>query len=198
LFFAIAQKIDLEGLQFLDAQLDGKYERTFNVHPYSHYTGSPTEWRSEIRTVVDNLCADIFTNTRFDGGYFVLVANPIDAMLFSNVDWTFDSNMSEVGGVKVNYQSGFYTGAFKYQLVSSTNVTRGTINIFFVPTSSHDQYTYKFFPYSLTISSTQQSGMRNPNAPNIPGVISSRRSIYEVFRQAIGKLTILNNNGTFS
>jgi hypothetical protein len=157
----IAQKIDIEGLKFLEGELDlqnGRFERTFDVHPYSHYTGSPTEWKSEIRTIIDNLCADMFNNNRFDGGYFVLVCNPIDAMLLNNVEWSFDNTMQEVSGVKVTYSAGFYTGAFKYQVVSSTNVTRGSITVFFVPTSSQDQKTYMFFPYSLSIAPTASTG----------------------------------------
>lgn len=200
----IAQRIDIEGLDFIQNRIEtvaldanGKYEREFNCHPYNHYTGSPTEWLTEIRGVVDNLAQVIMNDSRFDeGGYFVLVCNPIDKRVFTGTQWSFNSS-AEVGGTKVNYQIGTYSGAYDYTIVSSSNVQVGSVNMFYIPTSQ-DQMTYKFFPYSLTIQPTQQSGMRVPGAPNIPGIIASRRAIFEYFREANGRIHILNNNGTFN
>lgn len=199
----IAQKVDVEGLDFIKNRIDvnsletnSKYERTFNCHPYNHYTGSPTEWLTEIRSVVDNLALTILNDSRFDSGYFVLICNPIDKRVFTGTQWTFSSN-AEVGGTKVTYDVGTYSGAYDYTVVSSTNVLPGVVSMIFIP-SSQDQMTYKFFPYSLTIQPTQQSGYRIPGAPNIPGIIASRRYIYEYFRDANGRIHIQNNNGTFS
>jgi hypothetical protein len=200
----IAQRIDIDGLDFIQNRIEtvaldanGKYEREFNCHPYNHYTGSPTEWLTEIRGVVDNLAQVIMNDSRFDeGGYFVLVCNPIDKRVFTGTQWSFNSS-AEVGGTKVNYQIGTYSGAYDYTIVSSSNVQVGSVNMFYIPTSQ-DQMTYKFFPYSLTIQPTQQSGMRVPGAPNIPGIIASRRAIFEYFREANGRIHILNNNGTFN
>ena len=200
----LAQRIDVEGLDFIKNRIDtvalganGKYERVFNCHPYNHYTGSPTEWLTEIRGVIDNLAQVIMNDSRFDeGGYFVLVCNPIDKRVLTGTQWSFNSN-AEVGGTRVNYQVGTYSGAYDYTVVSSTNVLPGSINMFYIP-ASQDQMTYKFFPYSLTIQPTQQSGMRVPSAPNIPGIIASRRAIFEYFREANGRIYIENNNGTYS
>lgn len=200
----IAQRIDIEGLDFIKNRIDinsienpSKYERTFNCHPYNHYTGSPTEWLTEIRGVIDNLAATIIADSRFDrGGYFVLLCNPIDKRVFTGTQWTFNSN-AEVGGTRVNYDVGTYSGAYDYTIVSSTNIARNVVSMFYIPTSQ-DQMTYKFFPYSLTIQPTQQSGMRIPEAPNVPGIIASRRAIYEYFREANGRIHIQNNNGTYS
>lgn len=200
----LAQRIDVEGLDFIKSRIDtvaldanGKYERVFNCHPYNHYTGSPTEWLTEIRGVIDNLAITILNDSRFDeGGYFVLVCNPIDKRVLTGTQWSFNSN-AEVGGTRVNYQVGTYSGAYDYTVVSSTNVLPGSINMFYIP-ASQDQMTYKFFPYSLTIQPTQQSGMRVPSAPNIPGIIASRRAIFEYFREANGRIYIENNNGTYS
>jgi len=200
----LAQRIDVEGLDFIKSRIDtvaldasGKYERVFNCHPYNHYTGSPTEWLTEIRGVIDNLAQVIMNDSRFDeGGYFVMVCNPIDKRVLTGTQWSFNSN-AEVGGTRVNYQVGTYSGAYDYTVVSSTNVLPGSINMFYIP-ASQDQMTYKFFPYSLTIQPTQQSGMRVPSAPNIPGIIASRRAIFEYFREANGRIYIENNNGTYS
>lgn len=189
----LAQKCDFDGLNFLKgSQTNLAWVRSFSATPPARYTGSPTEWRTEIRTVIDNLAQTIQNDTTLGMGYFVVVGNPIDTALIPSVDWQFTGE-AEVGGVPVDYNVGYARGAQQYVIVSSKTVPTGELSVHFVPTSP-DQMTYKFYPYSFTVH-PGGTGYVNPTTPNVPAVIANRRYTYQKMVAAIGKVTITNNNG---
>lgn len=191
----LAQAADVEGIQFLrHAQTDPAWVRSFDVHPSQQYMGSPSEWRSEIRMVIDNLAQTIQNQVLFNIGYFVVLGNPLDMQLIPNITWEFSSSSEEVSGVRVDYSVGSATGAHQFLMVSSTNVKAGSIMVYYIPTTP-DQMTFKMYPYSFNVHPAG-SGYNSPKAPNVPSIMANRRYTYEKMVPAIGKITILNNNGT--
>ena len=56
----LAQRVDLEGIDFLKNQFvasGSRYTTEFNVTPIASFSGTPTEWRREIRNVINHLAS---------------------------------------------------------------------------------------------------------------------------------------------
>ena len=199
----IAQRTDHEGIEFFEALQKrlipdpGKYEtkpcnKFFDVLPPSAFHGSPTEWRNEVRIVIDNLAQELLNRVKFDSGYFVLFGNPIDIQIIPNVQWMFESGGEERYGVPVTYQVGRAKSVYDYRIVASTNMPKKKIHMIFIPTLP-EQATYKMFPYSFTVNNG--NGYKDPNHPTLPAIVSHRRYKYEYFVPCQGVVRIHHNDG---
>jgi len=193
----LAQKVDFDGKKFLNDAINlnpnaVKYSRSFSAKPVGSYTGSPTEWKAEIRTVINNLAITMKNDTPFPSGDFVILGNDLDVDLIPNVDWLFTNAVGEMNGVPVNYSIGAMVGNQSYRLVSSPNFDQGKLILFFIP-SSPDYYTFKYYPYTFTVENG--NGYRMPSSPNVPAVIVHKRHTFEKIVPMIGTITVTNNNG---
>lgn len=196
----LSQKIDVQAINFLDTAHANngtdaeaiQYVNDFDVRPSAAYSGSPKEWREEIRTVIDHMATRMKNDSSFTNGTFRLLGNALDLDLITNVDWTFNHNSEERGGVEVNYSVGAYSGSNSYQLLSTPNCPAGDIKVIYVP-SQADQMTFKYYPYAFAVE--KNNGYRDPNHPNVPAVVMSRRHTFEKMTPLIGKVTIKNNDG---
>jgi hypothetical protein len=191
-----SQKVDKEILQFLDKSFVRNaqpYAGSFNVFPSAQYNGSPTEWRSEIRTVIDWFATKIKVDSAMHTGSFAIVGNALDLNLIPNVDWIFTSSQEERAGVDVNFNVGAYAGANRYTLVASDNVPYGKLRLIFVP-GNPDLMTFKYYPYTFSV----ENGYRDPRTPNIPNIMVARRDRTEELTPFAAEITIVNNNGSLT
>jgi hypothetical protein len=196
----LSQKIDIQAINFLDEAhatngLDAaavQYANEFDVRPSAAFSGSPKEWREEIRTVIDHMATTMKNDSAFTNGTFRLLGNALDLDLITNVDWTFNHSAEERGGVEVNYNVGAYSGSNRYELLSTPNVAAGDIKVIYVP-SQQDQMTFKYYPYAFAVE--RNNGYRDPNHPNVPAVVMSRRHTFEKMTPLVGKVTVKNNDG---
>lgn len=200
-----AMKLDMDILEFLkNSYLNqpgkiytelpeySEYTLTFDVRPAAGFAGGPKEWREQLKPQIDFLAQNIKNRTYLNTGMFVIVANPLDAMLISNVDWQFRGGQgSNVDGVDVDYSVGTYVGANSYRIISSVNVAAGAMFIVFIP-SSEKQMTYKYYPYSFSV----EQGYVDPNRSRVPSIMMTKRHTMESFLPAIGVINIVNNDGT--
>lgn len=188
-----AQRLDIELYEFLlDSEAQAGYPQyAFDVRPNTAFAGTPKAWREELKTVIDYAAIDLKNKTFFSGGSFAIIANPIDAQLISNVDWVFKGANAQVAGVDVDYSFGSYTGANNYKIVSSQNVAAGAMFLVYTP-STNTHMTYKYYPYSFNM----ESGYRDPNRPNVPSLMATKRHAMAEFLPVIAKLEITNNNTT--
>ena len=195
----LAQKLDLDGIKFIDETTDefltksnGRFVRKFSAKPVGNTLIPPSEWRKEIRIVLDHLAQDLINHLHFEVGYFVILGNPLDTMLIPEVTWSFEGNGREMAGVPTQYATGTFRGAYNYNVVSSPNVPQGNLRMYFIPTAE-DQMTMKFFPYSFTVEQPG-NGYLNPNAQNVPGIIAHRRYAFEKILACQGRIVITNNS----
>jgi len=195
----LAQKLDLDGIKFIDETTDefltksnGRFIRKFSAKPVGNTLIPPSEWRKEIRIVLDHLAQDLINHLHFEVGYFVILGNPLDTMLIPEVTWSFEGNGREMAGVPTQYATGTFRGAYNYNVVSSPNVPQGNLRVYFIPTAE-DQMTMKFFPYSFTVEQPG-NGYLNPNAQNVPGIIAHRRYAFEKILACQGRIVITNNS----
>lgn len=195
----LAQKLDIDGINFIDETTDdfltktnGRFVRKFSAKPVGNSIVTPSEWRKEIRIVIDHLAQDLINRLHFEVGYFVILGNPLDTMLIPEVTWTFEGGGKEMAGVATQYALGTFRGAYQYQLVSSPNVPQGNLRLYFIPTTE-DQLTMKFFPYSFTVEQPG-SGYLNPKAQNTPAIIAHRRYSFEKILPCNGRVVITNNS----
>lgn len=195
----LAQKLDLDGIKFIDETTDefltksnGRFVRKFSAKPVGNTLIPPSEWRKEIRIVLDHLAQDLINHLHFEVGYFVILGNPLDTMLIPEVTWSFEGNGREMAGVPTQYATGTFRGAYNYNVVSSPNVPQGNLRVYFIPTAE-DQMTMKFFPYSFTVEQPG-NGYLNPNAQNVPGIIAHRRYAFEKILACQGRILITNNS----
>ena len=134
------------------------------------------------------------SDSHYPGGKFIIIGNPLDIQLISNINWVFNSSsQDEVSGVEVTYSVGHYSGANYYQVLSSDYVPQGQLRIVFYP-SQPDQMTYKYYPYTFNIENTQ-SGYRDPNNQNVPAIVMAKRHTFEEFKPLQAVVAITNNLG---
>jgi hypothetical protein len=194
-----ATKVDFQLQDFLEESYNTsctQFTRSFSLRPSFGYTGSPKDWREEVKPVIDHLAISIQNETNYYQGVFILYGNPIDMRVIPNAEWTFVGSQSERGGVNVGFNIGAVTGdnAIRYSLVSIPNVPSGSIRMVFIP-DLEDLLTYKYIPYTFSIESSQ-TGYRNPNRPNVPSITMMKRDTIEEFLPVCGKIFIENNDGT--
>jgi hypothetical protein len=198
-----AMKLDMDVLEFLRHSFEnqpgkyyetlpgfGEYSFTFDVRPAAGYAGGPKEWREQLKPQIDYLAQKIKNNTYLNTGIFVLVANPLDAQLISNVDWQFRGGQGAVDGVDVDYSVGTYVGANNYRIVSSVNVAQGAMYLVFLP-ATEKQMTYKYYAYSFCV----EHGYIDPNRSRVPSIMMTKRHTFESMLPAIGLINIINNDG---
>jgi len=189
----MAQKLEIEIYNFLVESIDKNdvtYRYAFDVKPSAGFAGSPKEWREELKTVIDHMAIKMKVDTNFSGGKFVLIGNPIDMQLIPNVNWTFSGATDERGGVEVAFNIGAYSGSNRYETVSSDLVPMGRIVMFYIP-STNRQMTYKYYPYTYNV----EKGYRDPNFPNVPSIMMTKRHTIEEFTPLIGDIVISGNDG---
>jgi hypothetical protein len=197
----LAQKIDMEGIAFLQSSYDENvmagvnYSYVFDAKPPAGFTGSPKEWRDEFRTTLDYCAIKMKNDTAMTQGKFSILGNDLDTQIIPNVEWIFNNNVDERGGVDVNYSIGAYSGSNRYTLVSTPNVTQGSIYVMYIPTNQ-DQMTFKYYPYAFAVE--RANGYLDPKNPSVPSVIMTRRQVFEKFTNLIAKIDIINNTSPMS
>ena len=192
----VAQKLELEIYNFLVNSLEVNnvpYIGEFDIIPSAGYAGPPKAWREELKTVVDHYALRIKRDSKFHQGKFVLIGSPIDMALIPNVDWVFNHSNEEMGGVEVGFNLGAYSGANRYELVSSDLVPDGQIIMIFIPGIDR-LMTYKYFPYTFNV----EKGYRDPNFQNVPSIMVTKRHTIEEFTPLIAKINILHNGADSS
>ena len=68
----LAQRVDLEGVDFLKNQFvasGARYETEFNVTPIASFSGTPTEWRREIRSVINFMASKMVDDFFYNNGH---------------------------------------------------------------------------------------------------------------------------------
>ncbi len=167
-----------------------QYLAVFNVKPSAGFAGGPKAWREELKPVIDHLAARIKNQTHLGAGVFVIVGNPLDVQLITNVDWTFRGGQQTVDGVAVNYSLGTYYGsAYAYRIVSSEIVKQGTLFIDFLP-ENDNQRTYQYWAYTFN----SELGYRDPNHSMVPSVMLAKRDALKSFMPAIAAVKIIGND----
>ena len=197
----LAQKVDQDGFAFIQEAAEHikaqgtQFERTFDVWPTGNYMGSPTDWLNELKRVTDNLAQSMRNYSNMAGGVFMIVGNPIDINLYVGVNWIFTAQAdNQRDGVDVNYSIGAMSGAQRYMMFSSQNITPGEMYVFFVP-GAEDQKTLMYYPYTFNVERSV-SGFVSPNSPNVPSVMLTKRQTFEEFIPLVGKLIIAHNDGS--
>lgn len=189
----VAQKLEIEIYKFLRDSIEEynvQYNSSFDMIPSAGYAGRPKEWREELKTIIDYYAIKMKSDAKFSNGKFVIIGNPIDMQIIPNVNWVFTHTNDEMAGVDVSFNLGAYSGANNYELVSSDLIPAGDLIMFFVPAVDR-LMTYKYYPYTFNV----ERGYRDPNMPNVPSIMMTKRHSLSVFSPLISRITIKNNNG---
>lgn len=189
----VAQKLELEIYNFLVNSIEVNnvpYIGEFNLIPSAGYNGTPKSWREELKTVIDYYAIKMKTDSKFHGGKFMIIGNPLDMQLLPNVDWVFNHTSDQMSGVDVSFNLGAFSGANRYEMVSSDLVPDGAFIMFFVPGIDR-LMTYKYYPYTFNV----ERGYRDPNMPNVPSIMMTKRHTIEEFTPLICRINIKNNVG---
>lgn len=189
-----ATKLEQEIIQFLEDSYKNTgeiYRGRFDVHPSAGFSGSPKDWRDELRTVIDYWAIKMKKDSAFTNGKFVIMGSPLDTALIPNVNWVFNHANEEVGGVEVDFNLGATSGANRYEIVSSDHFEDGKLIMIYVP-STPKQMTYKYYPYTFNV----ENGYTDPNRPYVPSVMMTKRHTIEELTPLICEIEIINNDGT--
>jgi hypothetical protein len=189
----VAQQLEIEIYNFLAKSIEVnnvQYLGEFNMVPSAGYNGTPKSWREELKTVIDYYAIKMKSDAKFHGGKFMIIGNPIDMQIIPNVDWVFNHTSDQMSGVDVSFNLGAFSGANKYEMVSSDLVPAGAFIMFFVPGIDR-LMTYKYYPYTFNV----ERGYRDPNMPNVPSLMMTKRHALEEFTPLICRITIRNNVG---
>lgn len=192
----VSQKLDQEIYRFFescDIDAGTPYQASFDCRPAPGFNGKPTEWRSELKTLINYWCVKIREDLQIETGYFVLMGNPLDMMLLDeHVSWTTRANTDSIGGVMTTFDMGVLTGANTIKVVSSSRVPAGKLRIVFYPTTQQ-QKSYVYYPYSYILSSNLRSGAAGTQ--NLPTIVVSKRHIMHKYSDMQFTVNILNNKG---
>lgn len=176
--------------EFASYPAASEYIAVFDVKPAAGFAGGPKAWREELKPVFDHLAARIKNQTFLGAGCFNIVANPLDAQLITNVDWSFRGGQGSVDGVNVNYSLGTYYGsAYTYKLISTEIVKQGVMYLVFIP-EEDTQLTYNYWCYSFST----ELGYRDPNRAMAPSIMLCKRDVLKSFLPAIGAVKIVGND----
>lgn len=189
----VSQKLDQEIRLFLEQSFDASgapFQAYFDVKPSGAFAGLPTQWRAELKTVIEHWGTKLKQSTAYQHGYFVIVGNRIDVNLLPDINWTFRSIQSERGGVRVDYDLGAVTYNNVFQIVASDNMPQGTLRMFFVPTEK-DKMSYKYYPYTFNV----EKGYNDPKNPLVPSIMMTKRHTMEELVPCQCIIKILNNDG---
>jgi len=189
----VAQQLEIEIYNFLAKSIEVnnvQYLGEFNMVPSAGYNGTPKSWREELKTVIDYYAIKMKSDAKFHGGKFMIIGNPIDMQIIPNVDWVFNHTSDQMSGVDVSFNLGAFSGANKYEMVSSDLVPAGAFIMFFVPGIDR-LMTYKYYPYTFNV----ERGYRDPNMPNVPSLMMTKRHALEEFTPLICRIAIKNNVG---
>jgi len=190
---ALAQSVDLEGIDFLARNWEvsaNRAQTSFDVVPPANYMLGNTQWREELKIKIDNLVTRLMQSTNITQGSVVIFGNPLDTQILHNVRWMY-SGEEQVNGVNVEYKIGNYSsGVTSYKVLSSFNFAQGEMYVQFLP-SQPDQMTVKYYPYSFNVI----RGTTSPNRAYNPAVQMIKRHLMTEYSSMIGKVVIQNNNG---
>ena len=196
----IAQNVELQAYQFLNNSY--KYNRLgiggagwygeFNCFPPREFAGRPQDWLEEIKRVIDYFATKMRQSQNYPGGKFVIWGSPVDVNILRNITWQYQANEpnAEKEGVEVNYSIGTWSGTNTYTVISSENIPDGELYLFFYP-SSDEQMTYKYYPYTFNMD----GNYRDPQRPNVPGFMATKRHTFEEFIPLQARIKIINNRG---
>jgi len=188
-----AQKLDYEGFSFLtDAfeENDFKLSTKWSARPASYAATTPTEWKNELKNVIERMATKLKSFYKFNEGSFVVYGNPIDMLLLQDINWSFNHNQSERGGVNVSYDIGAMTVNNSYKLVSVETIPSGYIDMIMVP--NKDNYmTFKYFPYTFNV---EKGTYRDPNNSLVPAIMMTKRHTFEKLVPINCRIRITNND----
>lgn len=194
-----AQNLDVEIIEKLigsfdelDAETKASFLSEFDVKPTAGFSGSPTEWRKEIRTTIDHLAIRLKSKYNRTNGYFVIFGNPIDVNLIPNVQWSIKAATGTHNNVSIDYDFGVVTSSNTFKVVSTDNIVDGKLYVFFVP--STDKFmTYKYYPYMFNV---ERGTYSDPVKGNVPNIMMTKRHTIEELVPIIGAITVQNNTGS--
>lgn len=171
----------------------GEHLYRFDVKPAAGYAGSPTAWRSEIKTVIEHAATKLMTETYLQSGTFVIVGNPLDTALLRETDWQFKQGATNnIDGTDINYTTGVFQGTYVYKVISSINFEPGKLILSFIP-SGDKQLCQAYYPYSFTME--KGNGYRSPNHSLVPNLMMTKRHTYYEFMPCTALIAIENNDG---
>lgn len=193
-----AQKVDMEIYRFLATAYDEtvgtaiEFTNTFDVYPQGTFAVNPSEWLNELKKLIDHMATKMRGQFKTYNGYFVILGNPINTMLIPNVVWSFNSVNDTQNGVEVTYSIGAVSGPNKYTIISSDIIPEEDgLTIFFVPTVDKFK-TFCYYPYSYNVV----QNYLNTRTQNVPSIMLTKRHTVEEFEKIIGRINILNNDGS--
>ena len=195
--YALAMDLDKRADQFISESfvsnnLEGTFTGSFNLRPVLGSAVTPTEWRKEIRTLIDWWCNKIKQVTYMTEGYFVLYGNMMDVSILPDVQWNLTQGDANVSGVSVNYNYGIMTGSNAIKVVASDIIESGYFRIIFIPTST-DQMSYAYFPYTFNIETNTYI---DPNMPYVPNIMLTKRDTHEEVLPLQARIDLIGNDGT--
>ena len=143
----LAHKHDIEAMHYvanvhnenaLAGSEFGQYKAKFDVHPPAQFAGQPSEWREELKRVIDHVIERMKTDYSLFQGETRLYGHSLDVNLIHNANWIFQGTAGdENAGVSVDYSVGRYsTGSGQVQVISAGNVPRdqrGRLMAVFIP-----------------------------------------------------------------
>lgn len=142
-----AQKLDQQIRMFFEKSFDqsgSPFIGEFDVKPAAGFSGTPTDWRRELKTVIDYWATKLKQTSAFSQGYFVVMGNRMDINLLPDIAWQFRSIQGERAGVVVDYDLGATTYNNAFQIVASDNIPQGSLRMFFVP-ADNEHMSYKYY-----------------------------------------------------
>lgn len=199
---SLAEFEDFEIRQFLNVSFDKQEDSTtgphgfpkmtvvggFNALPYEQYTNNVTGWMPDSREYFERILEELKDKLKTDKAVVTVVCHPsLVRFLQNGINWVFNNEKTDIGGMKISYSFGIYTTAQDRVHIISTRYMKPEQGFRFIviPTTS-ELITFKHYKYNCIID----RNYRNPVYTLVPNIMATQRCLTFEVLPVQGKMTI--------
>ncbi len=160
----------------------------FDALPYETFTNNVTDWMRDAREYFERVLEELKDKLKTDKMAVTVVCHPVLVRFLNNgINWVFENNRTEVGGMKITYSFGVYTTAQDKVHIITTRYMKPEQGLKFIliPLTS-ELITYKHYKYNCIID----RNYRNPIYTLVPNIMCTQRTLTFEVLPVQGKMTI--------
>lgn len=160
----------------------------FDALPYESFTNRVTDWMKDSREYFERILEELKDKLKTDKMAVTVVCHPsLVRFLQNGINWVFENNRTDVGGMKISYSFGIYTTAQDKVHIITTRYMKKEQGLKFVliPLTS-ELITYKHYKYNCIID----RNYRNPVYTLVPNIMCTQRTLTFEVLPVQGKMTI--------
>lgn len=160
----------------------------FDALPFDSFSNNVTDWMADSREYFERILEELKDKLKTEKAATTVVCHPsLVRFLQKGINWVFENNQTEVGGMKISYSFGVYTTAQdKVHIITTRYMKKEQGLKFIVIPLTNELITYKHYKYNCVID----RNYRNPIYTLVPNIMCTQRTLTFEVLPVQGKMTI--------